>query len=150
MYYLVAFSYCSWGSLGKNTEVVCNSLLQWITFCQTSPPWPVCLVWSHMAWLSFIELDKAVVLWSDWLVVCDCGFSLSILWCPLSAPTVLLRFLLPLTWGSFYGLLCWIEVEIMGILSLFFILDEKLSKKKRKESFHSFPIKYDGTCKIFI
>ena len=46
-----------------------------------------------------IELDKAVVLWSDWLVVCDCGFSLSALWCPLSAPTVLLGFLLPSTWG---------------------------------------------------
>ena len=39
-------------------------------------------------------------MWSDWLVVCDCGFSLSALWCPLSAPTVLLGFLLPWTWGS--------------------------------------------------
>ena len=38
-------------------------------------------------------------MWSDWLVVCDCGFSLSALWCPLSAPTVLLGFLLPRTWG---------------------------------------------------
>ena len=28
-------------------------------------------------------------MWSDWLVVCDCGFSLSALWCPLSAPTIL-------------------------------------------------------------
>ena len=26
-----AFSYCSWGSQGKNTEVVCHSLLQWTT-----------------------------------------------------------------------------------------------------------------------
>ena len=59
--YLFAFSYCSWGSQGKNTEVVCHSLLQWTTFCQTSPPWPACLGWSHTAWLSFIELDKAVV-----------------------------------------------------------------------------------------
>ena len=24
--------------LGKNTEVVCHSLLQWTTFCQMSPP----------------------------------------------------------------------------------------------------------------
>ena len=31
------------GSQGKNTEVVCHSLLQWTTFCQTSPPWPTCL-----------------------------------------------------------------------------------------------------------
>ena len=32
-----AFSYCSLGSQGKNTLVVCHSLLQWTTFCQTSP-----------------------------------------------------------------------------------------------------------------
>ena len=32
MSYLFAFSYCSWGSQGRNTEVVCHSLLQWITF----------------------------------------------------------------------------------------------------------------------
>ena len=30
-------------------------------FCQTSPPWPAHLGWPHMAWLSFLELDKAVV-----------------------------------------------------------------------------------------
>ena len=35
-----AFSYCSWGSQGKNTKVVCHSLLQWTTFSQTSPLWP--------------------------------------------------------------------------------------------------------------
>ena len=35
-----AFSYCSWGSQCKNTEVVCHSFLQWTTFCQNSPPWP--------------------------------------------------------------------------------------------------------------
>ena len=68
MSYLSAFSWCSWGSQGKNTEVVCHSLLQWTTFCQTSPPWPDHLGWPHMAWLSFIELDTTVVLWSDWLV----------------------------------------------------------------------------------
>ena len=41
--------------------MVCHSLLQWTTFCQTSPPWPVHLGWPHMTWFSFIELDKAVV-----------------------------------------------------------------------------------------
>ena len=56
-----SFSYCSWGSQDKNTEVVCHSLLQWTTFCQTSPPWPTRPGWPHRAWLSFIELDKAVV-----------------------------------------------------------------------------------------
>ena len=49
------------GSQGKNTEVVCHSLLQWTTFCQTSPPWPTRHGWPHRAWLSFIELDQAVV-----------------------------------------------------------------------------------------
>ena len=34
--YHFAFSYCSWGSQGKNTEMACHSLLQWTTFCQTS------------------------------------------------------------------------------------------------------------------
>ena len=91
-----AFSYCSWGSQGKNTEVVCHSFLQWTTFCQTSPPWPAHLGWPHTAWLSFIELDKAVVhvirltsfLWLWFQCVC-----------PLVTPTVLLGFLLPWTWG---------------------------------------------------
>ena len=76
--YYFAFSYCSWGSQGKNTEVVCHSLLQWTTFCQTSPPWPASLGWPHKAWLSFIELDKAVVrvirltsfLWLQFQCVC--------------------------------------------------------------------------------
>ena len=37
-------------------------------------------------------------MWSDWLVVCDCSFSLSALWSCLSVPTVLLGFLLPWMW----------------------------------------------------
>ena len=37
-YYAYAFSYCPWGSQGKNTEVVCHCLLQWATFCQIFPP----------------------------------------------------------------------------------------------------------------
>ena len=36
--YVFAFSYCPWGSRGKNTEVVCHSLLQWTVLCQISPP----------------------------------------------------------------------------------------------------------------
>ena len=52
------------------------------------------------AWLSVIELNKAVVLmWLDWLVFCDYGFSVSALWCPLATSTILLVFLLPWTWG---------------------------------------------------
>ena len=88
-----AAAYCSWGSQGKNTEVVCHSLLQWPTFCQTSPAWSLCLCWPHTAWLSFIELDNLWSVWLDWLIVCDCGFSLSALWCPLSVPIILRGFL---------------------------------------------------------
>ena len=33
--YHFAFSYCSWGFQGTNTEVVWHSFLQWTTFCQT-------------------------------------------------------------------------------------------------------------------
>ena len=41
---------------------------------------PTHLGWPHRAWLSFIELDKAVVLvWLDLLVFCDYGFSVSAL-----------------------------------------------------------------------
>ena len=84
LYTHFAFSYCSWGSQGKNTEVVCHSLLQWTTFCQPSPPWPVCPGWPHTAWLSFIELDRLWSMWSDRLAFCDYGFSVSALWCPLT------------------------------------------------------------------
>ena len=73
--YLFAFSYCSWGSQGKNTEVVCHSLLQWTTFCQNSPLWPICLRWPYMVWLiSFNELVKLWSMWSVCLVFCDYGF----------------------------------------------------------------------------
>ena len=52
----------------------------------TCPSWV-----APRAWLSFIELDKAVVLvWLDWLVFCEYGFSVSALWCPLATPSVLL------------------------------------------------------------
>ena len=49
--YLFAFSYRSWGSHVYNAEVVWHSLLQWTTFCQNSPPWPVHLGWPYMTWL---------------------------------------------------------------------------------------------------
>ena len=59
--YLFAFSYCSWGSQGRNTEVVCYSLLQWTTFYQNSTmtrlSWVVLQGMAHC----FIELDRAVV-----------------------------------------------------------------------------------------
>ena len=61
----------------------------------TCPSWV-----ATQAWLGFIELDKAVILvWLDWLVFCEYGFSVSALWCPLATPTILLEFLLPWVWG---------------------------------------------------
>ena len=45
------FSYCSWGSQGKNADVVCHCLPQWTTFRQNSPPWFVHVGWPDMAWL---------------------------------------------------------------------------------------------------
>ena len=57
----------------------------------THPSWV-----APRAWLSFIELDKTVVLvWLDWLHFCDYHFSVSALWCPLATPTILLGFPLP-------------------------------------------------------
>ena len=79
--------------------MVCHSLLQWTRFHQTSSPWPDRLGWPHTAWLNFIELDKAVVLWTDWPVFGDYSFSVSALWCPLATSAVLLGFLWPWTWG---------------------------------------------------
>ena len=45
-------------------------------------------------------------MWSEWWVFCDYGFSVSALWCPLTTPTILLRFLLPWTWSSSSGPSC--------------------------------------------
>ena len=116
--YIFAFLYCSWGSQSKNTEVVCHSLLQWTTFCQTSPPWPVCLGWPHAAWLSFTELDKAVV--------CDCGLSLSALWFPLSVPTVLPGFLPALASYPFNGALAPLLSKLIVQRCLGLFLDSQL------------------------
>ena len=93
-------------------------------FCQTSLPWPTRLGWPHTTWLSFTELDKAVVLvWLDCLVFCDYGFSASALWCPLATPTVLLGFLLPWTWG----ISSWLEYLFpASTLSNFFLVTLKI------------------------
>ena len=73
--YLFAFSYGSWGSQGKNTKVVCHSLLQETTFCQNSPLWLVHLGWPHTAWLIVsLSWTRLWSMWSVWLVFCDCDF----------------------------------------------------------------------------
>ena len=118
-FYLFAFSCCSRCSQGKNTEVVCHSLLQWTTFCQTSPPWPIRLRWPYREWLSFIELDKFVVyviilasflwLWfqSVWPVMpslntyCLTGvsYTLDVGYLSMAAPAKHSRCSLPWLWG---------------------------------------------------
>ena len=100
--------------------VVCHSLLQWTTFCQTSPPWPAHLGWPHMAWLSFIELDKAVVhvirlpscLWLWFQSVCPLmpslsayhltwfSFTLDVGYLFTAAKAKCSRCILPWMWGS--------------------------------------------------
>ena len=55
-------------------------------------------------WHGLVPLSlTSLVHVTDWLVVCDCGFSLSAFWCPLSVPTILLGFLLPWTVVSLYS-----------------------------------------------
>ena len=59
----------------KDTEEDCRSLLQWTTFCQNFPPWPVCLGWCYKAWfIVSLSYTRLWSMWSDWLVFCDCGF----------------------------------------------------------------------------
>ena len=78
---------CSpWGHKESDTNEQLH-FLQWTTFYQTSPPWLINLAWPHTAWLSFIELDKAV---AHVIRLASCLW----LWfqsvCPLSEPTVLM------------------------------------------------------------
>ena len=53
----------------------CHSLLQWTTFCQNSPLWPVHLGWPYRIWLIVsLSYRRLWSMWSVWLVFCDCGF----------------------------------------------------------------------------
>ena len=66
-FYHFTFSCCSWDSWGKNTGVICRSLLQWAVFCQNSSLWPVCLTWSCREWflssLSYLSPFALTGLW---------------------------------------------------------------------------------------
>ena len=63
------------GFFSKVPEAVCHSLLQWTTFCQNSPPWPIRLGWPYMAWLIVsLNYTRLWSMWSVWLVFSDCGF----------------------------------------------------------------------------
>ena len=43
----ICLTICTWGSWGKNTGIVCHSLLQWTMFYQNSPPcfWELSEAW---------------------------------------------------------------------------------------------------------
>ena len=74
--------------------------------------------WHGLVSLSYTRMWSV---WSDWLVVCDCGFSLSALWCPLSVLTILLGFLLPWMWGISSWLHNKIFVHISFLLLYYFV-----------------------------
>ena len=66
--YLFAFLYSSCCSYGKNIGVICHSFLQWITFCQNPPLWPIHLERPYMprliASLSFASPFAITRQWS--------------------------------------------------------------------------------------
>ena len=74
-----AFSYSSWGSQGKNTEVVCH--VDHVLSELSTMTCPSCVALHDVAH-SFFELDKTVIHLISWLIFCDCGFQ-SV--CPLVA-----------------------------------------------------------------
>ena len=91
----------------KDYGVLKARILKWFAIPFSSGPHCVrplhhdCPSWvAPEAWLSFIQLDKAVLLvWLNWLVFCEYGFSVSALWCPLAPSTILPGFLLTWAWG---------------------------------------------------
>ena len=103
------------GSSRQEHWSVLHSLLQWTTFCQTSPPRPDRLGWPHMAWLRLIVLDKAA-----FHVIKLASF----LWlwfqsaCPdaLSSATMLLGFPLPWTWVSLHGGFSKVQPLLLALL----------------------------------
>ena len=80
--HICVYVYMVWGSQGKDPEVVCHSLLQWTSFCQTSPPWPIRPGWPHTAWLWVRQAVVSVIrlascLWLCFQSVCPLMPSLS-------------------------------------------------------------------------
>ena len=66
------FSYCSWGSQGRNADVVCHCLPQWTTFRQNSPPWFVHVGWPDMAWLIQAVIHVLILVSFLWLWLSFC------------------------------------------------------------------------------
>ena len=72
-YYRLFVFFISRGPHGKYTGVVCHSLLQWITFGQNSPLWPVHLGWPYVARLTAYKqwsmMLKPLTVW----IITNCG-----------------------------------------------------------------------------
>ena len=64
------------GSQGKNTEVVCHSILQWTTFVRTLQHDPSVLggPTRHDSWFLWVRQGCGPCDQFDYLVFCDCGF----------------------------------------------------------------------------
>ena len=65
------------GSQGKNTQVVCHSLLLWIMFCQKSPLWLIHLGWPYMAWFIVYKYKYIFYKYSIYIFF---GYAGSLLW----------------------------------------------------------------------
>ena len=77
MLYLFVFSYCSWGSQVKDTEVICHSLLQWAMFYQ--PFNPSFLQKLNPSYLCFLEFDFSRLIVSACLTLLVWSVGISIL-----------------------------------------------------------------------
>ena len=96
--YHIAFSYCSWGSQGKNTEVICHSLLQGPHSVRPlHRDLPILGCPAGMAWFHWVRqgCDPSVIRLISFLWVwfqCVCSLM-------PSCNTYHLGFLLPWAWG---------------------------------------------------
>ena len=67
---LFAFSCCSWSSHGKILKCFCHSFLQWTTFCQNFPLWPIHIGWPYYLLIVFKEgRDFAAGLDELWIIM---------------------------------------------------------------------------------
>ena len=96
---------------------------------------------------SFIELDKAVVYLIRLVSFLWCGFCLSGLWCPLSAPTIFLGFIWRWTWGiSSWPPLLTLDIGIPSqppllTLDVGYLLSEAHSSSAMQPPHHIYSIK---------
>jgi len=74
------FSYCSWGSQGKNVGVFCHFLLQWTTFFLNSPSWPIHLSSFYMLASSVQSLSHVRIFATPWTAAQQASLSITNSW----------------------------------------------------------------------